>query len=186
MNISSESLNEPLADVRLDPRIWGQQPRRQSRTGWRFMLSHPAHIFAQGFGSGLAWIMPGTFGTLFGWLTFICLDGQLNNLSWLALLVLSFGFGTLVCHITGKHLGVMDHGSIVWDEIVAIWLVLWVLPRDSHSQMWAVVLFRFFDMAKPPPICYFDRRMKHGFGVMFDDIVAAFCTLFVFAVWAKF
>lgn len=73
---------------------------------------------------------------------------------------------------------------MVWDEIIAIWLVLlFILPADLKTQFWAFLLFRFFDMVKPPPIRYFDQHIKGGFGVMWDDIVAAFYTLLVFALW---
>ena len=67
---------------------------------------------------------------------------------------------------------------------LAFWLVLlFVMPAGFLTQLWAFVLFRFFDMVKPPPIRYFDRHIKGGFGVMWDDIVAAFYTLLVFALW---
>ena len=73
---------------------------------------------------------------------------------------------------------------MVWNEIIAIWLVmLFILPADLKTQFCAFLLFRFFDMVKPPPIRYFDRHIKGGFGVMWDDIVAAFYTLLVFALW---
>ncbi len=146
------------------------------------MLSNPAHVLAQGFGSGLSWVSPGTFGTLFGWLTFLWLDSHINDAAWMVLLSIGFAVGCIACHFTGKHLGVADHGSIVWDEIIAIWLVLWILPRDSITQAWAFVVFRIFDIAKPQPIQYFDTRWKNGFGVMWDDLVAAFMTLLTFAL----
>ena len=84
-------------------------------------------------------------------------------------------------------MGVADHGSMVWDEIIAFWLVLlFIVPADWQTQLWAFIGFRFFDMAKPPPIGYFDRRFKGGFGVMWDDIVAAFFCLLSFALWRNF
>jgi len=154
----------------------------------RFMQQHPAHILAQGFGSGLAPIMPGTCGTLFAWVVYVLLSlrwpGLLTPLSWLVIIALGFVIGIWACHVTGRDLGVPDHGSMVWDEIIAFWLVLVMLtPADLTTQCWAFVWFRFFDMLKPPPIAYFDRRFKGGFGVMWDDIVAAFYTLLGFALW---
>lgn len=154
----------------------------------RFMLAHPAHILAQGFGSGLARIMPGTVGTLFGWLTFAAFSSRWPEIFttqvWLALIVAGFAVGVWACEITGRHMGIADHGSMVWDEIIAIWLVmLLVTPASFSLQLWAFVLFRFFDMVKPPPIRYFERRFKGGFGVMWDDIAAAFYTLLVLALW---
>jgi hypothetical protein len=82
------------------------------------------------------------------------------------------------------HILSLGFGSGVWDEIVAFWLVLlMVTPATLTGQLWAFITFRFFDMVKPPPIGYFDRRLKGGFGIMFDDLVAAFFTLLVIALW---
>lgn len=154
----------------------------------RFMLAHPAHILAQGFGSGLAPILPGTFGTLFGWLSFALLTTRwpefFTPLNWAIIIAAGFVAGVWACDKTGRDLGIADHGSMVWDEIIAIWLVLLVLmPATTSTQAWAFVVFRFFDMLKPAPIKYFDRRFKGGLGVMWDDIFAAFYTLLVFALW---
>lgn len=150
------------------------------------MLSHPAHLLALGFGSGLAWTLPGTFGTLMGWLLYLWIDPLLSGNQWVWLIAGAFIVGAVCCHITGKALGVIDHGGIVWDEIVAIWLVLFVASSQFSSplgQLVCVVVFRFFDMVKPPPIRWFDRHWKNGFGVMFDDIVAAFITLLALAIY---
>lgn len=150
------------------------------------MLSHPAHLLALGFGSGLAWVLPGTFGTLMGWLLYLWIDPLLSGNQWVWLIAGAFIVGAVCCHITGKALGVIDHGGIVWDEIVAIWLVLFVASSQFSSplgQLVCVVVFRFFDMVKPPPIRWFDRHWKNGFGVMFDDIVAAFITLLALAIY---
>lgn len=154
----------------------------------RFMLSHPAHILSQGLGSGLSPVMPGTSGTLFAWLSYVVLTSRwpavFTPFNWGIIIVLGFALGVWVCEITGRHLGAPDHGSMVWDEIIAFWLVLiFVTPASVTTQCWAFLVFRFFDMVKPPPIAYFDRHLKGGFGVMWDDIVAAFYTLLVFALW---
>lgn len=153
-----------------------------------FMLAHPAHILALGFGSGLSRIMPGTAGTLFGWLCFYALSNRWHEfftpLSWGILIVGGFFLGVWACDITGRNLGVEDHGAMVWDEIIAIWLVLVMIsPADFRAQCWAFVLFRFFDMVKPPPIRNIERRFKGGFGVMIDDILAAFFALLCFAIY---
>ena len=152
------------------------------------MLAHPAHWIAQGFGSGLSPIMPGTCGTLFGWLSFAVLSTRWPSLftpaHWLIVIAAGFALGVWACAKTGRDLGQPDHGSMVWDEIIAFWLVLAVAtPADLQTQLLAFIFFRFFDMVKPPPIAYFDRRYKGGFGVMWDDIVAAFYTLLVYALW---
>ncbi len=155
---------------------------------FRFMRSHPAHLIAQGFGSGLARIMPGTAGTLFAWICFDLLSTQapawFTATHWAAIIGLGFVLGIWACEKTGRDLGIADHGSMVWDEIIAFWLVLLLLsPATFGTQLWAFFWFRLFDMVKPAPIRYFDRRIKGGFGVMWDDIVAAFYTLLLFALW---
>ena len=154
----------------------------------RFMLSHPAHWLAQGFGSGLSPVLPGTAGTLFAWLSFIVLSWRWPHLftpqNWAVILVLGFIVGVWACSVTGRNLGIADHGSMVWDEIIAFWLVLlFVMPAGPATQLAAFLIFRFFDMLKPPPISYFDRHLKGGFGVMFDDLIASFYTLLIFALW---
>lgn len=156
-----------------------------------FMLRHPAHILAQGFGSGLSPIVPGTSGTLFAWLSYVVLSARwptiFTPMTWGAIIVIGYAIGVWACHVTGKNLGVVDHGSMVWDEIIAFWLVLiFIMPAPLITQFYAFLVFRFFDMVKPPPIAYFDRKFKGGFGVMFDDIVAAFFTLLAFALWRSF
>jgi phosphatidylglycerophosphatase A len=158
------------------------------RSMLQFMRRHPAHLLAQGFGSGLSPIMPGTSGTLFGWASFVALTtawpAWFSPLHWAWIIVAGFAVGTWACGKTGRDMGVSDHGSMVWDEIIAFWLVmLFVMPAGFGTQLGAFVLFRFFDMVKPPPIKYFDRHVKGGFGVMWDDIVAAFYTLLVIALW---
>lgn len=160
-----------------------------SKPGWRFMLAHPSHLLALGFGSGLAWVLPGTFGTLMGWLMYVWLDPYLLANQWVWVIVVGFFVGAWACQLTGMDLGVIDHGGIVCDEIVAIWLVLFVASNHFSSpteQLACVIVFRFFDMVKPPPIRWFDQHWKNGFGVMFDDIVAAFMTLLTLAVYLHF
>lgn len=164
------------------------QAAHVTRPNARFMLSHPAHWIAQGFGSGLSPIMPGTSGTLFAWLSYIVLSSRWPDFftpsNWLIVIAAGFGIGIWACEKTGRDLGIADHGSMVWDEIIAFWLVLvFVMPVGFSTQVWAFLWFRFFDMVKPTPIGYFDRHFKGGFGVMWDDIVAAFYTLLVFAIW---
>lgn len=142
----------------------------------RFLLNHPAHLIACGFGSGLSPIAPGTAGTLFAWLTFhfahplfagTAVAAQLATLATLYLI------GIWAAHKTGQDLGEADHGSIVWDEIVPFWLVLTVSPTGWGWETVAFALFRLFDITKPQPARYFDEHVKNGFGVMTDDVVAA-------------
>jgi phosphatidylglycerophosphatase A len=159
-------------------------PSRPRRATARFMLSHPLHLISLGFGSGLSPVMPGTVGTLFAWASFAALNRYLTVLDWGLLIVVGFFAGIPISSFTAKKLGIDDPSPVVWDEIVAFWLVLlMVTPVSVTGQVWAFVVFRFFDMVKPPPIRYFDRRLKGGFGIMFDDLVAAFFTLLVIALW---
>ena len=146
-----------------------------------FAYAHPARIVAFGFGAGLARSAPGTFGTLaawpFGWL----LAGT-HPAAALALVALLFVVGVWACGVTARHLGIPDHGSIVWDEIVAFLLIAVVLPRELGWQLAGFIAFRAFDIGKPPPIRWIERRYRGGFGIMFDDLVAAGYTLLLLAV----
>ncbi len=101
--------------------------------------------------------------------------------AWLGVLAALFALGVWACGRTGRALGVADHGGMVWDETVAFLLVLFFTPASLAWQAWAFLLFRLFDILKPPPIRYFDRKWKTGFGVMFDDLLAAGYALLVLA-----
>lgn len=148
----------------------------------QFLLAHPAHLVACGFGSGLSPRAPGTVGTLFAWASFPLLRPWMNDFELLGFLLLCFVGGVLAVHKTGTDLGVIDHGSIVWDEIVPFWLVLLFCPANWLWQGAAFCLFRFFDIVKVQPARYFDERVKNGFGVMCDDLMAAGHTLLVLAI----
>ena len=146
------------------------------------VLRHPWGWLASGFGSGLSPFAPGTAGTLLGWILFPFVYAPLSDTLFGALLVACFLFGIIACERTGRSLGVADHGAVVWDEIVAIWLVLWLTPATLAWQATAFVVFRFFDIVKPPPIGWVDERTRGGFGVMLDDLLAAGYTLVVLAI----
>jgi phosphatidylglycerophosphatase A len=169
---------------------------RPARPTARFMLGHPARWLALGFGSGLSPLAPGTVGTLWGWLSFLVLSRWLDAVAWGVLIAASLLLGLWACTRTAQHMAVADPGAIVWDEIVAFWIVLWVLlPAGFWAQVAAFVLFRFFDAAKPGPVRWADRLYKlqpgqaigwrQGWGILFDDLVAAFCTLLFIAVWVQ-
>ena len=138
----------------------------------KLLLSHPAHFFALGFGSGLAPKAPGTFGTMVGLPLFWIISSYSLSVK-LAIIASLFVLGIYCCKKTGKALGLADHGAIVWDEIVAMMLVLVFAPFTWLGWLVAFCLFRLFDIWKPFPICYFDAKLKNGFGVMFDDLLAA-------------
>lgn len=146
----------------------------------RLLLSDPHHMIALGFGSGLSPWAPGTIGTLFGWASFRALDMALPASTLLLLILISFVIGIVAIEKTGKALNEVDHGGIVWDEIVPFWAVLWLLANTiGDNLLWqgiAFVLFRFFDITKPWPARYYDRHVKNGYGVMMDDVIAALYT----------
>ncbi|MBA2689667.1 MAG: phosphatidylglycerophosphatase A [Burkholderiales bacterium] len=143
-----------------------------SKTSSKFLFAHPAHFFALGFGAGLSPKAPGTIGTLVGFPIFWLLDLLPLPFFWPALAVL-FIAGVPICEQAGRALGVADHGSIVWDEIVAFVLVLAFTPRSLPWTVGAFAVFRVFDIWKPFPIDRCDRAIKGGFGVMLDDLLAA-------------
>ncbi|MEY2632184.1 MAG: hypothetical protein RIR00_838 [Pseudomonadota bacterium] len=149
----------------------------------RFLLAHPAHFLACGLGSGLAPKAPGTFGTLFAWISYPLLPALFpGEAALLGFLALAFVVGVWAIQRTGQALGEPDHGSIVWDEIVPFWFVLVLTPPSLAWQALAFALFRLFDITKPQPARWFDRNLKTGFGVMMDDTVAAGYTLLALAL----
>jgi len=160
----------------------------------RFLFAHPAHLVALGFGSGLSPIAPGTVGTLWAWLVFSWLRPHLAPSEWGLLIGASALLGWWACTVTARNLAIADPGAVVWDEVVAFWLVLWlVTPAGFWAQAVAFGLFRLFDAAKPGPVAWADALYKvrrgqpigwpQGFAIMLDDLVAALCTLLVIALW---
>jgi phosphatidylglycerophosphatase A len=158
------------------------------RADRRFLLAHPAHLVALGFGSGLAPRAPGTAGTLAAWAAFVLLDRWLAPAPWAVLVSAALLLGWWACTVSARHLGRGDPGAIVWDEVVAFWIVLWALaPSGWVEQLAAFALFRYFDAAKPFPVGWADQLLApapgdgvgwaQGFGILLDDLVAAACTL---------
>jgi phosphatidylglycerophosphatase A len=139
-------------------------------------------------------------GTLWAWLVFAVLQPGMNDVLWAWLIAASLPVGWWACSVTARNMRQLDPSSIVWDEIAAFWLVLWlVTPAGWWAQLVAFSLFRFFDAVKPGPVGWADRLFhgvnmfsdpaawrKDGFGIMLDDLVAAACTLFVIAGWRFF
>jgi phosphatidylglycerophosphatase A len=152
------------------------------RPSWRFVLRHPARFIAFGGGAGLAPVAPGTFGTLVAFPLYWLIHARLAPFEYLLLVAALFALGVWACEVTGRALGVADHGGMVWDEVVAFLLVLFFVPPSPLWQGASFLVFRVFDILKPPPIRYYERAFKNGFGVMLDDLVAAFYTLIVFAI----
>ena len=147
----------------------------------RQVLTDPVHFFAFGFGAGLLRPGPGTFGTLVGIPFFGLLYGQTMAV-YLGAVTVMFCLGIFLCGESARRLGVHDHGGIVWDEIVGLQVTLLPLQAGipAHPAMpvwgWIVVgfvLFRIFDISKPPPVRWADSNIHGGFGIMFDDLIAA-------------
>ena len=161
-------------------------PPTRQKPGVGFVLSHPAHFIAFGFGSGLAPIAPGTFGSLVAIPIVWWLLPLVGNVAWACVIAVSFAIGVWACGVTGRALGIADYGGIVWDEVVGMMLVLWIVPLTPVWIAAAFLLFRVFDIVKLPPANYFDRHWKNGLGVMMDDIAAAGHALIVLAIALRF
>lgn len=152
------------------------------RPTFAFLVRHPAHFLALGFGAGLAPFAPGTFGTLVAVPIAHGLRMVTGDLGFALAIVLLFAAGVWSSAVTSRHLGVSDHGAIVVDEIAAFLLVLFFVGAEPFREAVAFLLFRLFDIVKPPPARDIDRRMHGGLGVMLDDAVAAGYALLAFAL----
>jgi len=138
----------------------------------RIVMKDPVHILAFGFGTGLAPVAPGTFGSLPGLLLFwLTLDFGLYVQVALAVAIALAGIW--ICGESARRIGVHDHGGIVWDEIVGMYVTLLAAPLSVAGWVLAFVLFRVMDIVKPWPIRDLDHSMRGGVGIMLDDLAAA-------------
>lgn len=166
---------------------------------FQWMRQTASRTIAFGFGSGLSPIAPGTAGTLWSWAAFLIGEYFLSTEDFLWIIAGGILLGCWVCGLVSEELGKRDYGGIVWDEIMAFWLVLiFITPSSFWMQFTAFALFRFFDAVKPGPIGFIDRHFKkaegdqdtsppfqiiwRGFGIMIDDLAAAFFTLLIIAL----
>ncbi|WP_151705105.1 phosphatidylglycerophosphatase A [Nitrincola alkalilacustris] len=134
---------------------------------WR----NPIHFIAFGFGSGASPKAPGTVGTLAAiplWLLLV----QLPLTTYLLILLAAFAIGVWICQRTSDDIGVHDHGGIVWDEFVGFWITMIAVPAHWLWILIGFALFRLFDIWKPWPIGWVDKRVKGGMGIMLDDVIA--------------
>lgn len=155
----------------------------KGKPDWRWLLKRPVCFFALGFGTGLAPVMPGTFGTLPALpAAYVLLAAGMSGMMLTLLCVLLFAVGVWICGAAERELGIQDHGGIVWDEIVAMMLVLAWVPFSFGWWLAAFAMFRLFDMLKPWPIRWFDRRVHGGFGIMLDDLIAAVFAILVLQI----
>ncbi|MBT0570588.1 phosphatidylglycerophosphatase A [Curvibacter sp. CHRR-16] len=159
-------------------------------------LARLATIVATGFGSGLSPKAPGTVGTLWAWVVFALSAPHMGDGHWAMVMAVGIPLGVWVSSVAAVWLGHADPSAVVVDEILAFWLVLWLItPCSWQQQLAAFVLFRFFDAVKPGPVGWADRLFHQrserpwlawwqtGIGIMLDDFVAAGCTLFIMAWW---
>ncbi|MBY6064939.1 phosphatidylglycerophosphatase A [Pseudidiomarina sediminum] len=142
-------------------------------------LAHPVHFFSLGFGSGLAPKAPGTFGTLAAVPLAIALHLLLAPWAYVAVAAVAGMVGIWLCRVTADALKVHDHPAIVWDEVAGYLLALSFLPLNWVTVVGAFALFRFFDIVKPGPIGWCDRRLEGGLGIMADDLLAGVASALV-------
>ncbi|HLX23681.1 MAG TPA: phosphatidylglycerophosphatase A [Usitatibacter sp.] len=152
----------------------------------RFLVSHPAHFIALGFGAGLAPRAPGTVGTVVSLLLYWALAQFLAPLAIAFAAIPLFFIGVWACDVTGRDLGASDHGAMVWDEIVAFLPLAAIASQSFWFQAGVFVVFRIFDIWKPYPIRLLERNIKGGMGVMIDDVVAAAYTYILFIIFIVF
>ena len=149
----------------------------------QFTFSHPAHFIALGFGAGLSPVAPGTAGTAVAVVIGVLAAQVVHPLIVAFAAIPLFFIGVWACDVTGRDLGVADHGSMVWDEIVAFLPLAALASAGVITEVAAFLLFRLFDIWKPFPIRDLERRVKGGLGVMIDDVVAAFYAYICFALF---
>ena len=135
------------------------------------LLRSPTLLLAFGFGSGLSPKAPGTMGTLAA-IPLWWLLAQLPLTSYLIVVLIAAVVGITICGRAADQMGVHDHGGIVWDEFVGFWIAMVALPITWQSVILGFVLFRLFDILKPWPISWLDKKVSGGFGIMIDDVIA--------------
>ncbi|WP_062267721.1 phosphatidylglycerophosphatase A [Endozoicomonas arenosclerae] len=138
--------------------------------------TNPVHFFAFGLGSGLSPVAPGTFGTVAA-IPFYLLFQYLPLWNYLLVLLVSIVLGIWLCGKASKDLGVHDHPGIVWDEFVGYWITMLMAPSGWEWILVGFILFRIFDIWKPWPIGWLDKKVHGGLGIMIDDIIAGIFAL---------
>jgi len=144
----------------------------------KFTLSDPIQFLALGFGSGLSPKAPGTMGTLVAIPIFIALS-FLTPLYYLAIVVVMTVLGIYICQKAADAAGVHDHGAIVWDEIAGYLITMFMIPLSWQTIVTGFILFRIFDIFKPWPISFIDKKIHGGFGIMLDDVLAGIFSLVI-------
>lgn len=144
---------------------------------------HPVHLLALGFGTGYVPKLPGTAGTLVGVLFYFFMQ-PLDVVIYLAITSVLFLAGIWLCGKTAHALGVHDHSSIVWDEVVGYLVTMIMAPAGWLWMVLGFVLFRIFDIWKPWPVSWADRGVSGGLGIMLDDLIAGIYALVILQIIA--
>ena len=131
-------------------------------------------VLVCGLGSGFVPFAPGTWGSLMAVAILWWGLSALSITTQLAVIVGVFLIGTWLTHRVQVRTKAGDDGAIVVDEFVGQWMALLGLPADPVFALSAFALFRAFDIAKPWPVGWAERRYSGAFGVMIDDVVAGF------------
>ena len=139
-------------------------------------LKNPLHFLSLGFGSGLMPKAPGTFGTLAAIPVYLLMS-ELSLVFFIAITTVITLLGIYLADYTSKALGVHDHSGIVIDEIAGYLITMIAVPFDWMWIITGFVLFRIFDILKPWPISWLDKRVQGGFGIMIDDVLAGVFSL---------
>jgi phosphatidylglycerophosphatase A len=144
----------------------------------------PVQFLAFGFGSGLSPKAPGTAGTLVAVPLYLLVSG-LNLPAYSLFIVVTALLGIWICDVASRQLGVHDHPGIVWDEFVGYWITMWAVPVDWVWIVAGFLVFRVYDIAKPWPVGPLDKKVKGGFGIMIDDVLAGImaCGTLHLALW---
>lgn len=143
-----------------------------------FDLTKPLHLLAVGFGAGLLKPAPGTWGTAIAVPLFFLLSALVNSLSiYVVIVILLTLAGIKICDQAASDAGVHDHKAIVWDEIAGFLITMIAVPATLSNAFVGFLLFRFFDIVKPWPIGYIDRKVSGGLGIMLDDVIAGIFSL---------
>jgi phosphatidylglycerophosphatase A len=151
----------------------------------RQVFMHPVHFLAYGFGAGLSPKAPGTAGTLVAVPLYLLLLNT-DPLTYLCVLLVALVAGVFICGYTAGATGLDDPKGVVWDEITGYLITMVGLPLGWAWVVGGFLLFRLFDIWKPWPIRWLDRRIKGGFGIMLDDVVAALFACFLLNLGAYF
>lgn len=153
------------------------KPKITIKTPWQFLAS--------GFGSGMSPVAPGTMGTLMALPFWFLFATYLPLWAYILIILVSAIFGIVICQKASDELGVHDHGGIVWDEFVGLWITLLFAPVSWTSAILGFLIFRFFDVLKPWPIKVADQKVSGGFGIMIDDIIAGIFSLIALQIILK-